>query len=121
MIGRVFKELKLIEQWGAGLQRILVVSAEEGLKPPLIEEHNNHFSVTLYNERSNSCQIVSWEEVILTHLENYLSITTKESAKLWKVSDRTARTRLKTMVELGRLQRIATSEKDPFATFVARK
>ncbi len=121
VIGRVFKELKLIEQWGSGLQRILAVSAQEGLKPPLIEEHNNQFRLTLYNERSNSRQIASWEEILLIYLENYPSITTKESAKLWKVSDRTARTRLKTMVELGRLQRIATSEKDPFATFVARK
>lgn len=121
VIGRVFKELKLIEQWGSGLQRILAVSSQEGLRPPLIEEHNNQFRLTLYNERSKSRQITVWEEVILTHLENYPSITTKEAAKIWKVSDRTARTRLKAMVELGRLQRIATSEKDPFATFVARK
>lgn len=113
VIGRVFKELKLIEQWGSGLQRILFVSAQEGLKPPLIEEYNNQFRLTLYNERSKPRQIASWEEILLIHLENYLSITTKEAAKLWKVSDRTARTRLKTMVELGRLQRIATSEKDP--------
>jgi len=57
----------------------------------------------------------------IKHLANYPSITTKEVAKIWRVSDRTARTRLKAMVELGRLQRIATSEKDPFATFVARQ
>jgi predicted HTH transcriptional regulator len=121
VIGRVFKELKLIEQWGSGLQRILTVSAQEGMRPPSIEEHNNQFRLTLYSERSKSRQITTWEEVILTHLENYPSIATKEAAKIWKVSDRTARTRLKTMVELGRLQRIATSEKDPFATFIARK
>ena len=76
---------------------------------------------SLYNERSKSRQIASWEETILMHLQDYPSITTKEAARIWKVSDRTARTRLKTMVELGRLQRIATSEKDPFATFVVRK
>jgi ATP-dependent DNA helicase RecG len=121
VIGRVFKELKLIEQWGSGLQRILAVSTQEGLKPPLIEEHNNQFRLTLYSERSKPRQIAIWEGVMLKHLANYPSITTKEAAKIWKVSDRTARTRLKTMVELGRLQRIATSEKDPFATFVTRK
>ena len=117
----MFKELKLIEQWGSGLQRILAVSAQEGLKPPLIEEHNNQFRLTLYSERSKSRQPLVWEELMLEHLENYSSITTKEAAKIWKVSNRTARTRLKTMVELGRLQRIATSEKDPFAKFIARK
>jgi len=120
VIGRVFKELKLIEQWGSGLQRIIAVSAQEGLKPPLIEEHNNQFRLTLYSERSNPRQLASWEELILTHLENNSSITTKEAAKIWNVSDRTARTRLKTMIELGRIQRIATSEKDPFAIFVPR-
>lgn len=49
------------------------------------------------------------------------SVTTKEAAKIWKVSDRTARTRLKRMIESGRLQRVATSEKDPLATFIIRK
>lgn len=121
VIGRVFKELKLIEQWGSGLQRILAVSAQEGLKPPLIEEHNNQFRLTLYNERSKSRQLVVWEEVMLKHLASHPSITTKKAAELWNVSDRTARTRLKAMVELGRLQRMATSEKDPFATFIVRK
>lgn len=121
VIGRVFKQLKLIEQWGSGLQRILAVSAQEGLKPPSIEEHNNQFRLTLYNERSSPRQMIIWEELMLKFLENNPSITTKEAAKIWNVTDRTARTRLKAMVEFGRLQRIATSEKDPFATFVARK
>lgn len=121
VIGRVFKELKLIEQWGSGLQRILAVSAQEGMKPPSIEEHNNHFRLTLYSARPKSRKMATWEEIILAHLENYPSITTKEAAKLWQVSDRAARTRLKTMSEMGRIQRIATSEKDPLATFVVRK
>jgi predicted HTH transcriptional regulator len=121
VIGRVFKELKLIEQWGSGLQRILAVCEQEGMKPPLIEEHNNQFRLTLYNEHSKPRQLGTWEKVILKHMTNHPSITTKEAAKIWKVSDRTARTRLKTMIESGRLQRIATSEKDPFATFVMKK
>lgn len=40
VIGRLFRELKLIEQWGSGLQRILAVCKKTGLKTPLIEEHN---------------------------------------------------------------------------------
>jgi len=103
VIGKVFKDLKLIEQWGSGLQRILAVSAQEGLKPPLIEEHNNQFRLTLYNERSMPRQMMAWEELMLKYLENYPSITTKEAAKIWKVSDRTARTRLKAMIEYRKL------------------
>lgn len=62
-----------------------------------------------------------WEEVLIDHLEEKQSTTTKEAARIWNVSDRTARTRLKAMSETGRIQRIATSEKDPFAIFIIRK
>ncbi|KAF3362451.1 Uncharacterized protein PHSC3_000991 [Chlamydiales bacterium STE3] len=121
VIGRVFKELKLIEQWGSGLQRILAVCAKEGLGIPLIEEHNNQFRLTLYGKRTQQRQLLAWEKVLFDHLEERQSITTKEAAKIWNVSDRTARTRLKAMAESGRLQRVATSEKDPFALFIIRK
>ncbi len=121
VIGRVFKELKLIEQWGSGLQRILAVCEKEGLNIPLIEEHNNQFRLTLYGKRTQQRQLLIWEEVLIDHLEEKQSITTKEAARIWNVSDRTARTRLKVMIESGRIQRIATSEKDPFAIFIIRK
>lgn len=121
VIGRVFKELKLIEQWGSGLQRILGVCAKEGFKPPLIEEHNNQFRLTLFGKRTQQRLLLPWEKVLIDYLAKQPSVTTKEAAKIWKVSDRTARTRLKAMTESGRLQRIATSEKDPFAIFVIRK
>ncbi|CCB86253.1 ATP-binding protein [Parachlamydia acanthamoebae] len=121
VIGRVFKELKLIEQWGSGLQRIIAVCEKEGLNIPLIEEHNNQFRLTLYGKRTQQRQLLTWEEVLIDHLKEKQSITTKEAARIWNVSDRTARTRLKVMIESGRIQRIATSEKDPFAMFIIRK
>ncbi len=121
VIGRVFKELKLIEQWGSGLQRILAVCAKEGLNIPLIEEHNNQFRLTLYGKRTQQRLLLIWEEVLIDHLEEKQSITTKAAARIWNVSDRTARTRLKAMIESGRIQRIATAEKDPFAIFIIRK
>lgn len=118
VIGRVFKELRLIEQWGSGLQRILSVCEKEGLNRPLIEEHNNQFRLTLYGNHAKKRQLVSWEAILIDLLTEGRSITTKEAAKTWKVSDRTARTRLKAMTESGRLQRVATSLKDPFAVFI---
>jgi len=121
VIGRVFKELKFIEQWGSGLQRILAVCAKAGLKTPLIEEHNNHFRVTLYNERTKQRKLLKWEKLLVDYLEENQSLATKDAAKIWNVSDRTARTRLKAMLNNGMLQRIATSEKDPMATFIIRQ
>jgi predicted HTH transcriptional regulator len=121
VIGRVFKELNLIEQLGSGLQRILVVCKKEGLKTPLIEEHNNQFRLTLYGKRIKDRQLFIWEEALINNMTEEQSITTKDAALIWNVSDRTARTRLKAMVASGTLQRIATSDKDPFAIFVIRK
>jgi ATP-dependent DNA helicase RecG len=121
VIGRVFRELKLIEQWGSGLQRILAVCKKEGLKTPLIEEQNNQFRLILYGKRAQQRQLLVWEEPLLHYLAAKPSITTKDAARIWKVSDRTARTRLKAMVKSGTLQRIATAEKDPFAVFILKK
>ncbi len=121
VIGRLFRELQLIEQWGSGLQRILSVCKKEGLKAPLIEEQNNHFRLTLYAKRIEERQLSEWEEVLMRHLQEHMSVTTKKAAKVWDVTDRTARTRLKAMVELGILQRIATAEKDPFAKFIIKR
>lgn len=121
VIGRLFRELKLIEQWGSGLQRMLVVCKKAGLQDPLIEEYNNQFRVTIYGKQIKKRISSKWEEALIVYLEKNISITTKHAAKIWKVSDRTARTRLKIMTETGILQRVATAEKDPFATFILKK
>ena len=47
VIARVFRELHLTEQWGSGLRRIVEACKTQGLKPPLIEELNNQFRLTL--------------------------------------------------------------------------
>jgi DNA-binding HxlR family transcriptional regulator len=41
--------------------------------------------------------------------------------KLWKVSSRTARSRLKQLQEQGLVVRIGTSESDPGASYMAAK
>ena len=46
VLGRVFRKLNLIEQWGSGLQRILSVCERQGLKTPQIEELDNQFRLT---------------------------------------------------------------------------
>ena len=118
VIGRVFRELHLIEQWGSGLQRILAACSRHGLKAPEIEEFNNQFRVTIFSVQVGASKFLRWEEELLSYLRKEKSITTKEAAKIWRVTDRTARTRLKAMAEERLIQRIGTSEKDPRAIFV---
>jgi predicted HTH transcriptional regulator len=43
VIGRVFHELHLIEQWGSGIQRMTAACQEAGLEAPRLEEIGMHF------------------------------------------------------------------------------
>ncbi len=122
VVGRVFRELNLIEQWGSGLQKILIACKKWDLKQPKIEELNNQFRLTIFSilEEEGKAKFQAWEEILLSYLQQMKSITTKDAAKLWKVTDRTARSRLKVMAKEGAIQRIGTSEKDPRAIFILR-
>ena len=89
-----------------------------GLQQPHIEEVGNQFRLTLFSGRAGHAQRFSWEELLIEKLKAGSVMTSKDAAILWNVTTRTARQRLKTMVDKKIIQRIATSEKDPRATFV---
>ena len=119
VLGRVFRELNLIEQWGSGLQRIFAVCERQGLKKPEIEELGNQFRLTLFSTRIKKAQLNRWEESLFKELREKNSLTPREIARLWKVSARTARERLKKMLDEGSIIRIATSVKDPRMRIIA--
>ena len=48
VIGRVFHELGLIEQWGSGIQRMVAVCRDAGLASPVLEEIGARFRVTIH-------------------------------------------------------------------------
>ncbi len=121
VIARVFRELHLIEQWGSGLRRIMESCKEQGLKSPLIEELNNQFRLTLYLEQVKKMVVSPWGENLLEYLKKENAISAKSAMKLWKVSARTTRIRLKQLQEKGVIVRIGTSENDPSASYIAAK
>ena len=47
VIGRVLRELGLIEQWGSGVQRMTAACRDAGLAPPAFEEVATRFRVTV--------------------------------------------------------------------------
>jgi ATP-dependent DNA helicase RecG len=47
VIGRVFKELELIEQWRSGIHKIMTACREAGMEDPFFEEIDTRFRVTL--------------------------------------------------------------------------
>lgn len=121
VIARVFRELHLTEQWGSGLRRIVEACQTQGLKPPLIEELNNQFRLTLYSEQIEEALVPPWGKKLLEHLKKENAVSAKTVMLLWKVSARTARVRLKQLQEKGIIVRIGTSENDPNASYIAAK
>ncbi|HSX37366.1 MAG TPA: ATP-binding protein [Chlamydiales bacterium] len=121
VIARVFRELHLIEQWGSGLRRIVEVCRGRGLKPPLMEELNNQFRLVLYSEQIKEMIVFPWTQKLLEYLKTESAISAKMAMKLWKVSSRTARSRLRQLQEQGIIVRIGTSENDPGASYIAAK
>src|SRR5690606_11463265 len=56
VIARVFRELRLIEQWGSGVSRIFREAQEQGLPEPSIEEIGLHLRFTVYFAHPMSTQ-----------------------------------------------------------------
>lgn len=121
VIGRVFRELKYIEQWGSGLQRIQAICKKLGLKAPKFEDQDNHFRAILYSTKESHQKYSREERTVINYLLKHETIQTSEAAKLWKLSDRATRTRLAKMHKEGIIIRIATSSKDPHAVYILRK
>lgn len=79
VIGRMFRELKLIEQWGSGLQRILSTCKKQGLKTPLIEDLNNTFKITLYSSQIEEISLEPWAKMLFRYFREEEEITPKEA------------------------------------------
>jgi len=121
VIGRVFRELELIEQWGSGLKRIKEVCRKRGLKDPLFQEEGNHFRSTIYSIKTNRTDLASYEQKLVDYLHKHKSAQTQQVAKLWNITDRAARARLSKMIQEGIVVRISTSPKDPLAVFALQE
>jgi ATP-dependent DNA helicase RecG len=117
VIGRVFKELNLIEQWGSGLGRMLNICKEQGIALPKFEELGNFFRITLYHTPVKSSGIKEWQKPVVEYLKAKKEMSLKKAQELWKVTSRTASSRLKKMCAEGLLVEISTGKFDPYKKF----
>lgn len=119
VIGRVFKDLRQIEQWGSGIQRIATACRDAGLADPLFEERAAGFRVTIYAERAGTPQVDAVDVAILNVLRAPSSrgegLATSEIAREVGRSDRSTRTRLLKLADRGIVVRLASSRNDPMA------
>jgi predicted HTH transcriptional regulator len=113
VIGRVFKELGLIEQWGSGVQRMTSACLSAGLPEPELEEVGLRFRVTL--------RLVADGPVLADDLErrilDYLSIpdgrSTAELATHIQRTPRTAQQRLAKLAGRGLVVALGSGPQDP--------
>lgn len=120
VIGRVFRELNLIEQWGSGLGRMMKICQQQGISVPKFEELGNFFRTTLYHDMHEPQPMEEWQQPIITYLKKHKEILPKEAQAIWKVTSRTASSRLKKMREQGVIVEISTSRFDPQKRFILR-
>lgn len=123
VIGRVFRELGLIEQWGSGIGRMIAACAGAGIQQPSFEEIGNSFRVTFFNRRvaARLDGMPEWQAELERYLLDHGEIATARAARLWNVSDRSARTRLRSLVVKGFLAEVGTGPKDPKRVYVLKQ
>jgi predicted HTH transcriptional regulator len=113
VIGRVFHELKLIEQWGSGIQRMSAACREAGLAEPDLEEIGSGFRVTFHLRPVKPEKWDDLDNTIISFLHQNPGASTSQIAVRIRRTSRTAQSRLKRLVELGRLVAVGSGPKDP--------
>jgi predicted HTH transcriptional regulator len=113
VIGRVFKELGLIEQWGSGIGRMAAAYREAGLPEPRFEEVGRHFRVTVEKRRSSAPPADPVERAILVLLADGAGHATAEIARRIRRTPRATRTRLAALVARGVVVEIGSGPRDP--------
>ena len=113
VIARVFNELKLIEKWGSGIQRIISSCKEAGLLQPKFEEIGMRFRVTLYRTQIQPALLDTVETHIINALKTNGNLSTKDLAIKMNLSTRTVRTYLLRMIEKHQVYEISRGLNDP--------
>lgn len=121
VIGRVFHEIGLIEQWGSGIQRMTSACREAGLAPPQLEEIGLRFRVTLRTERVSEPVLDSLDHEILELLADGEGRSTAMIARHIARSSRATRTRLIKLVERGHVTEVGTGPRDPHRRYFLAK
>ena len=113
VIGRVFRELGLIEQWGSGVTRIREACHAAGMAEPLFEEVGMRFRVTLYSARRKPPVADAVDASALEALRAADGLTTSQVAAAIGRTPRATRTRLQKLVERGLVVEIGSGPTDP--------
>jgi ATP-dependent DNA helicase RecG len=118
VIGRVFHELGLIEQWGSGIQRMTKACLDAGLPEPVLEEIGSGFRVTFGLIPIQKASLDLLDQKILDLLAaDPTGISNGQLANAIERSTRATRDRVKRLMELGLIREHGSSSRDPKKVF----
>ena len=120
VIIRTFHLLDLVEQWGSGLQKIIHSCLQHGLKNPIFEEMSSQFRVTIYAAKIRDIKIEKWQVVFFERLNVTGDLSARDAATLWNIDVRSARRRLKKLIDAGLVTKIGTSKNDPYGKYIKK-
>ena len=113
VIGRVFQELGLIEQWGSGIQRMAGACRDAGLDAPLLEEIGMRFRVTLALLPHRAAELDERDQHVVELLGDGKGHSTQEIADRMGISARATRSRLRSLVDRALIVEVGSSPQDP--------
>jgi predicted HTH transcriptional regulator len=113
VIGRVFHELGLIEQWGSGIQRMVNACCTAGLPDPRFEELGSGFRVTFYRKAVLRHEPDDLDTSIMEFLRVAPGASASRIATHIERTVRATQLRLKRLSAEGKIVAVGTSKHDP--------
>ncbi|MBS0420118.1 MAG: putative DNA binding domain-containing protein [Proteobacteria bacterium] len=114
VVGRVFRELGYVEQWGSGIRKMIAACRDAGVAEPRLEEIGTRFRVTI--RRGTAARRPLLDDIdlaIVAALSSGTGLSTNEIAAQVGRTPRATRTRLLALVGRGVVQEIGSSLQDP--------
>ncbi len=119
VVGRIFHELALMEEWGSGIRRMRAECENAGLAVPLLEEIGTQFRVTLLSLAVRTPELTGLDSRIVGWLAKVGGASTRQVANEFGISVRTARLRLAALSARGAVAEIGSSATDPQRRYLA--
>jgi len=99
---------------------MMAACSGSGLPMPKFEELGANFRTTLFGEKISRPKEPEWQVQLLEYLSREGEVSTAAAARLWRTSDRTARTRLRQLVVAGVLGEVGQGPRDPHRSYVLK-
>jgi len=121
VIARVFHELRLIEQWGSGIQRMTQACLEAGLPEPKLEEIGTGFRVTFSGVRIQPPRRDDVDQQILDALRRTPGLSVQKIANIIHRTTRATRDRLATLTDKRLIAPVGSGPRDPRKVYYLMK